>query len=245
MYSSPVFKVLVGLNQIIHYRVKPLTFSDPRHVITSRIYAFVLAGLCVSSVMISKGTDVLYINGAHTPWLDQFFKNITNLGEGHIFIPIFIITLFIRFQYSLACVLTLASHALISTFLKRVIFIEMLRPSAVLKHDLLYFVPGVEVHATHSFPSGHTMTAVGAAIFLALLSRNAAVGVVTLILALLVGCSRIYLVQHFLMDVAAGALIGAFTTYVVWQLLEASPKREWMRRRLRFPRSQRNTPATS
>ncbi len=35
------------------------------------------------------------------------------------------------------------------------------------------------------------------------------------------------------MDVAAGALIGAFTTYVVWQLLDASPKREWIRRRIR------------
>jgi membrane-associated phospholipid phosphatase len=89
------------------------------------------------------------------------------------------------------------------------------------------------------------MTAFGAAIFLALLSRNALIGFVTLFLALLVGCSRIYLLQHFLMDVAAGALIGAFTTYVVWQLLDSSPKREWMRRRIRFPRPQRDTPATS
>ncbi len=41
------------------------------------------------------------------------------------------------------------------------------------------------------------MTAFGAAIFLAMLSRNVVVGAVTLILAVLVGCSRIYLLQHF------------------------------------------------
>ncbi len=57
-----------------------------------------------------------------------------------------IATLFIRFQYSFACVLTLVSHALISTFAKKVIFADMLRPKGLLNHDLLYFVPGVEVH---------------------------------------------------------------------------------------------------
>lgn len=209
------------------------------------MYAFVLAGLCVLSIVIHKGSDVLYINGAHTLWMDEFFKNITNLGEGFIFIPIFMVTLFIRFQYSLACILTLVSHALISMLFKQVIFADMLRPKGILSHKLLYFVPGIEVHSTHSFPSGHTMTAFGAAIFLALLSRNTLVGVVMLIVALLVGCSRIYLAQHFLMDVAAGALIGAFTTYVVWQLLDSAPKREWMRRRIRINRPQRKTQATS
>ena len=233
------------MNHLIHDSVKPLTLSDPRHTMAYRMYTFALAGLCVLSIVVHKGTDVLYINGAHTPWMDQLFKNITNLGEGHVFIPIFIATLFIRFQYSLACVLTLVSHALISTLCKQVIFPDMLRPKGVLSHDLLHFIPGVEVYSTHSFPSGHTMTAFGAAIFLALLSRNALIGFATLFLALLVGCSRIYLLQHFLMDVAAGALIGAFTTYVVWQLLDSAPKREWMRRRIRFPRPQRDTPATS
>jgi membrane-associated phospholipid phosphatase len=219
--------------------------TDLRHQFAYRMYACVIAGLCVSSLFVHKGSDVLLINGAHSPWLDQFFKDITNLGDGLVFIPIFIATLFIRFQYSFACVLTLVSHALLSTLCKKVIFPGMLRPKGVMNHDLLYFVPGVEVHSVHSFPSGHTMTAFGAAIFLALLSRNIMVGIITLTLALLVGCSRIYLLQHFLMDVAAGALIGAFTTYVVWQLLDAAPKREWMRRRIRVVRPQRKTSATS
>jgi membrane-associated phospholipid phosphatase len=245
MHSSPVFKVRVGLIQLIHRSMRQLTLTDLRHHAAYRMYACIVAGLCVSSLLIHKGSDVLFINGMHTVWLDQFFKSITNLGDGLVFIPIFIATLFIRFQYSFACVLTLVSHALISTLCKKVIFADMLRPKGLLNHDLLYFVPGVEVHSTHSFPSGHTMTAFGAAIFLAMLSRNVVVGAVTLILAVLVGCSRIYLLQHFLMDVAAGALIGAFTTYVVWQLLDASPKREWMRRRIRVNRPQRKTSATS
>lgn len=219
--------------------------SDLRLLATYRMYSFVLVGLCVTAMVVHKGTDVLFINGAHNPWMDEFFKNITSLGEGLIFVPIFIATLFIRFQYSVACALTLISHALASTLFKQVIFADMPRPRSVLSANLLHFIPGVEVHGTHSFPSGHTMTAFGAAIFMALLSRNTFIGAMTLCFALLVGYSRIYLVQHFLMDVAAGALIGAFTTYVVWRLLDASAKPEWMYRRIRLPRAQRKTPAAS
>lgn len=198
--------------------------------------------LCLSSWLVTKGQDVLLINGLHTPFLDYFFHGITSVGEGFIFVPLFAIVLFIRFQYAMACVITVVTQALLISAFKRWLLPDMLRPIGVLDNDLLYFVPGVDVHALHSFPSGHTTTAFGVAVFIILLTRNPTLGVVSLIVALLVACSRIYLLQHFLIDVTAGALIGASSSFLVWHLLEIHP-REWMKRRIRFTRHQQRASA--
>jgi len=72
---------------------------------------------------------------------------------------------------------------------------------------------GVDVHAPlgspsdRSFPSGHTQTAFGAATYLSCVYPVFAP--VFLVLAALVGLSRIALGVHFPLDVLVGALIGA------------------------------------
>ncbi len=58
----------------------------------------------------------------------------------------------------------------------------------------------------HSFPSGHTAAAFAAAFALFLFHKRA--GSAALILALLMGFSRLYLFVHFPSDVIAGALLG-------------------------------------
>jgi membrane-associated phospholipid phosphatase len=77
--------------------------------------------------------------------------------------------------------------------------------------DTINLVEGVyEVTGQTSFPSGHTMS--GFALFgiLAfLVGKKNIVGTICFITALLVGISRIYLVQHFLKDVYLGAIMGS------------------------------------
>lgn len=58
----------------------------------------------------------------------------------------------------------------------------------------------------HSFPSGHTAAAFAAAFALFLCHKRA--GSAALILAVLMGFSRLYLFVHFPSDVIAGALLG-------------------------------------
>lgn len=58
----------------------------------------------------------------------------------------------------------------------------------------------------HSFPSGHTAAAFAAAFALFLCHKRA--GSAALILAALMGFSRLYLFVHFPSDVIAGALLG-------------------------------------
>ncbi|MFN7792581.1 MAG: phosphatase PAP2 family protein, partial [Cyclobacteriaceae bacterium] len=50
--------------------------------------------------------------------------------------------------------------------------------------------------------------------------------------ALVVGYSRVYLLQHFLVDVAAGASIGVVTTYLLWRYFETAKFPSWMNNRL-------------
>jgi len=211
-----------------------------------RPYILVLSLLFAGSILIDKGTDVLWINGHHTPLLDLFLSTITNLGDGLIFVPIIIMAMFIRFRYAITGLIASIAHGLFVSLFKRVLFPGMERPKAFLHNDLLHFVPGVDVHSTNSFPSGHTATAFCAALFLAFIIRNKVLGIFTLLLAFLVGYSRIYLAQHFLVDVAAGAVIGSFTTYIVWQIMELSNTPPWMSRKLTLPGGKKlSLPGTS
>lgn len=205
------------------------------------IYSCALLALLTGALVVEKGEDVLFLNGMHTPLLDDVFRTVTNLGDGLIFIPIFIVTLFIRFRYTLTVAAICVVSGILCSILKELVFAEMQRPRSILNNDLLYFVPGVEVYGSHSFPSGHTATAFCAAIFLALLTRNQLITILYLALALLVGWSRIYLLQHFLVDVAAGAILGAITTYIAWQMVEKLPTRDWMNKRIRINKPTKRT----
>jgi membrane-associated phospholipid phosphatase len=197
-----------------------------------RHYIVVLTSLFIASLCIDKGMDVLWINGHHTAFLDLFFKTVTNLGDGLIFIPIVIFAAFVRVRHAIAALGASLLHGILVSVFKRGLFPKLERPRQFLGDDLIHFVSGVDVHNVNSFPSGHTATVFCAAFFLALLSGNKTIGVFTLLLAFLVGYSRIYLAQHFLIDVAAGAVMGTFSTYIVWQVMELNQLPLWMNRRL-------------
>ena len=75
-------------------------------------------------------------------------------------------------------------------------------------------VPGVEQVLTLSFPSGHTVTAFALTFFVASTVLSFKTGWWFCILAILVGFSRIYLGQHYMIDVYVGSMIGIFITSI-------------------------------
>ena len=82
----------------------------------------------------------------------------------------------------------------------------------------------VAVPADYSFPSGHTLigTAAGASLFL----WNRKAGIWALILAALIGFSRLYLFVHFPTDVLAGGCLGFFIALAVHRGMEKADSRK-------------------
>jgi len=66
-----------------------------------------------------------------------------------------------------------------------------------------------------TFPSGHTQTAFGAAMFLSLAIRRPGAVIALFAWASLVGLSRVYTGVHFPMDIAGGAALGAGCAWMV------------------------------
>ncbi|TSJ80771.1 phosphatase PAP2 family protein [Cardinium endosymbiont of Dermatophagoides farinae] len=109
--------------------------------------------------------------------------------------------------------------SIVVQLLKRVFFSCMLRPIALLPIDAsLYLVDGVRLLRDLSFPSGHAATIFVLISVVQLLSRSKkkSYTVILLGLALMVAYSRIYLCQHFYIDVYAGAWIGIISALVVY-----------------------------
>ncbi len=74
-----------------------------------------------------------------------------------------------------------------------------------------HYAPG----SSTSFPSGHTVGAFALAGVLLFGSRNPALRIIALLLACAVGLSRILAFRHWTSDVAASAVVGLVTAWVV------------------------------
>jgi membrane-associated phospholipid phosphatase len=84
-----------------------------------------------------------------------------------------------------------------------------MRPTGFFKDIAdLYLVPGVKQHCCKSFPSGHTATAFSSMICFVIALRPNIAKVLCLVIACLIAFSRVYLSQHFLIDIFVGSLIG-------------------------------------
>jgi membrane-associated phospholipid phosphatase len=162
-----------------------------------------------------KGAIELKINQYHHPILDAFFANITHLGDGLILIIPFVLFIFHKYCYFLLLTCSTLIHLVLVHVAKKWVFHGMPRPAEFFKDIPFYEIPGIELHHWGSFPSGHTTTAfMLASFFYLVLPKKIKIHSLVMGIAFLVGFSRVYLMQHFLMDVWAGALLGIFSSLI-------------------------------
>ncbi len=179
---------------------------------------FIVGALIVSFT--DKGSIVLFINKYSTPALDSFFLFVTNIGLGNFVAIAGILFLLYRIRWGLFVLVNLLWVGIFTNLFKRIIFQGIPRPF----HHFLYddfprFIHDAPLIYYNSFPSGHTMTIFGFCAVLAYLFQNKLLSLFLFLLALLVGISRIYLLQHFFMDVYAGAIFGIASLYIsIWIL---------------------------
>jgi membrane-associated phospholipid phosphatase len=157
---------------------------------------------------VKRGDEVFFLNQFYSTKLNVLFIWLTKLGEELIAI---IIGILLIFTVPFKDVLGFAVSALIvslSVFVfKNYVFEDIDRPREVLGHGLK-LVEGLYINSHNSFPSGHTAAAFTYFTYLAFLVKSPYGKTGLLVLALLTGLSRIYLAQHFLIDVIAGSVLG-------------------------------------
>ncbi len=160
----------------------------------------------------------LFLNSFHTPFLDTFFKYFTHLGDG--FVIVFFITFLLFWQRKNAIMLTIIGVLQLIIIRTLKLLSSSPRPMIYFENnEILPLVEGVNMHYYNSFPSGHTATAFSLFFFLAMIVKNKLLKFSLFLIALFVGFSRIYLSQHFLIDVVFGALIGIVISFVVKKMM--------------------------
>ena len=175
----------------------------------------------------SHGEFVLWLNSLHNPVWDFFFKYWTHTGDEIFFGIVVIILITIKRRFGFILGLTGIGVAGISLFFKYVLFPETPRPIIYFRgHEVLEVVDGVNVLSQYSFPSGHSMAAFALAVFIALMLQNNNYASVLLIGATLTAISRVYLSQHFLIDIMAGSLLGTATGTIFYVGFEKYLNRE-------------------
>lgn len=197
-----------------------------RFVLENRLFIAVfllLWGMACYLLMgvVSKGDVILYFAENRSEWQNGFFLFCTYIGEGYVYVLATIVLLFVGYTKSLAICLNALLVLSVSQLLKTLFAHE--RPvryfNDLLKQpDLPNYVPDVVMLDgwTTSFPSGHTTSAFAFYSLLAFFIRNKWGKILCLFLAVLVGLSRMYLVQHFLKDVTTGMLTGFLIALVVY-----------------------------
>ena len=179
------------------------------------LYLLVLAACFAIDLMYSCKVIFFAVNNLNSPLADHIEPYFTDIGDGIFALTLAAIIALINYRKALL----LASSYLVTSVIAQVLkfIINKPRPRAYFNAQWshVHTIKGLYIFSTHSFPSGHTVTAFSLAIVITYLSRNKNWGILTLLVAMLVGYSRMYLTQHFFEDVIAGSVIGVIAT-IFW-----------------------------
>jgi membrane-associated phospholipid phosphatase len=169
----------------------------------------------------------LMLNGDAGYVADQFFRFFTYFGDAMLWLPMLAYIVWKKRKLYLGLAIT--SFSLVTAFVqicKYLIVPDEPRPTTYITDgSFIHTVAGVEVHSISSFPSGHTATAFAFFLIITLMTTKRWWLPVGFIMAVLVGYSRIYLAQHFPLDVAAGIVVAILSVGI------AIPVQRWIDKR--------------
>lgn len=186
------------------------------HFRTAVLFCLFLAGCAVLLLFTyGKTHSFILINGYYNPPLDVFFRWVTWLGDGLIYVPILLYCIISNRKFFLPVVFGILIATFLTHFLKRVVFPDALRPiSLEAQKIIIHKVQGVVINRQNSFPSGHTGTAFSMALLLVTVMKRRIWAFILPMIAFFVGYSRIYLGQHYVTDVLAGMCVGIVTAFL-------------------------------
>jgi membrane-associated phospholipid phosphatase len=160
-----------------------------------------------------------WLNGFHNFLLDSFFSWITLIGDGVFAVLISLLFFIYDKKKGLFILSTFLVSSLLAQLLKNFVFDDFMRPFYYIQSGSIQVptIEGVKMHSSNSFPSGHTTTIFALTTMISFFYQSKKIGFFLLLIAVLVGYSRIYLSQHFLEDTLAGSIIGLVTSAIIFK----------------------------
>jgi membrane-associated phospholipid phosphatase len=169
-------------------------------------------------------------------WADELFQIATQLGEFPGFIlALTMVAILGRFKDLFGFLSAVLATLLLVYLLKFFAFTDADRPIVFFEKlgINLNFHPDYHLNRKHSFPSGHSTAAFAFFFYAALTTKRQNLQMVALLLAISVAFSRVYLVQHFVMDTIAGSILGvgiACTSFLLWQ--NTGRRKPWLNNKI-------------
>ena len=210
--------------------------------------------LGLALIYIPKGELHLLLCDRHTHARDIFYKYYTTLAEWLPYVICVALLLFTKIGHGVFA----STAMLLSTLLTQVCkhIVNAPRPVTWFTEHFpdiqLPLVDGVHMNLWYSFPSGHTTSFFAMTLAVCILITKSlsakrsnseavyqhcgltaiAVQLLLFIAATLGAYSRIYLSQHFAMDVFAGLLVGILSTLAAYAIFYRFQDKKWYNYRL-------------
>jgi membrane-associated phospholipid phosphatase len=197
-----------------------------------------LAILCLS-----KGDLHLLLCNRHTHARDIFYKYYTQVAEWFPYVVCISLLLCSKIGNGILASSCLIISALTTQLLKH-IFIAP-RPITWFATNMpqisLPLVDGMEVHSWFSFPSGHTTSFFALMFVITIITtdqiqKNKIITICTQIICFLLATlgaySRIYLSQHFALDVLGGLIVGIGICFACYAFFIRYKGKKWYNYRL-------------
>ena len=203
-----------------------------------------IAVLGLALIYIPKDQLHLLLCNRHTPARDIFYRYYTHVAEWFPYVVCIAVLLFGRIGDGVFASAAMLLSALFTQIVKHIVVAP--RPFTWFSEHFpsiqLPLVDGVKMSLWYSFPSGHTTSFFALAFVASILitsklsgssrSSSCLVQLVLVLLATLGGYSRIYLSQHFALDVFAGALVGTLITLICYTVLYRYEDKKWYNYRI-------------
>ncbi len=159
--------------------------------------------------------------------IDNFFYYITYLGDGGMAPILLLGIIFYNVRLGICCTASFFAATIVSTVLKYFFFDEVMRPWHVFQwivHFPLKYVDTNNLYIHNSFPSGHSTQVFAIFICLSLFANKNLNKFLFLSIALLTAFSRVYLSQHWLVDIIVGSIIGTSMALFLYYLFITKDK---------------------
>jgi membrane-associated phospholipid phosphatase len=184
-------------------------------------YSFWLLLAVILCFVYSQASLSMYINSITFPGLDNFAKYFTHVGDGLFAVIVSILLLIYDRKIGTLVILSYLLSAGITQSLKHTLYADAARPIQFFWGTrIVHFIDGVSLHAHNSFPSGHTTSIFSLCSLLAFTFKKYGNQIFLFSIALIAGLTRVYLLQHYLIDVLAGSFIGVLSSILLYYWLK-------------------------